>query len=93
MADAADLTRRGIAANQAGDRTHAADLFRQATETDPRYETAWLWRSSVATTDDERRGYLRQALLVNPLSAPAQRGLVVLGPAADLAELGVGEQV
>jgi hypothetical protein len=93
MGVAAELTRQGIAAHQRSDRTLAADLFRRATEVDPYYELAWLWRSSVATTDDERRGYLRQALLVNPLSAPAQRGLVVLGPAADLAELGVGEQV
>jgi hypothetical protein len=87
MANAADLTRRGIAANQAGDRTLAADLFRQATETDPRHEMAWLWRSSVAITNDERLGYLRQALLANPQSLPALRGLVLLGLAADRVEL------
>jgi Tfp pilus assembly protein PilF len=91
MANAADLTRRGIAANQAGDRTLAAELFRQATETDPRDEQAWLWRSSVATTDDERRGYLRQALLANPQSEPALRGLALLEGAADLVELGGGD--
>jgi hypothetical protein len=91
MGVAAELTRQGIAAHQRGNWILAADLFRRATEVDPYYELAWLWRSSVATTDDERRSYLQQALTANPQSEPAQRGLVLLGPAARRIELGGGD--
>lgn len=83
MANAAELTKAGIAAAQAGDKEKAADLLRQATEADPKSEMAWLWRSSVATSEDEKRGYLQQALLANPQSAPARKGLALLGPAID----------
>jgi hypothetical protein len=79
MPNAAKLTRQGIAAVNAGERDKAVDLLRRATEADPRYEMAWLWRSSVATTDEEKRGYLEQALKANPYSTPAKRGLDQLG--------------
>jgi hypothetical protein len=82
-ANAADLTRAGIAAGQRGDTAHAAELFRQATEADPQYEMAWLWRSSMATSDDEKRSHLQQALLANPNSAPAKKGLALLGAAIE----------
>jgi hypothetical protein len=81
MANAAELTEAGIAAAQAGDTARAADLLRQATEADPRIEVAWLWRSSVATSDDEKRAYLQQALAANPNSASAKLGLALLGEA------------
>lgn len=83
MVSAADLTKQGIAAYQAGDRAAAADLFQRATEADPAYEMAWLWRSSTAETDGEKRSYLERALQVNPASEPAKRGLAKLG--ADVA--------
>ncbi len=83
MPNAAELTRQGVAAVNAGERDKAADLLRRATEADPRYEMAWLWRSSVATTDEEKRGYLEQALKANPYSAPAKRGLAQLGIAIE----------
>lgn len=83
MATAADLTKQGIAAIQAGDRARGAALLLRATEADPRYEMAWLWRSSVAASDDEKRHCLEQALKANPNSAPARKGLALLGPAID----------
>lgn len=83
MASAAELTRQGIAAANAGDKTRAADLLRQATEADPQSEMAWLWRSSVATSEDEKRAHLQQALAANPNSQPARKGLALLGPAID----------
>jgi len=83
MASAAELTRQGIAAANAGDQARAADLLRQATEADPRSEMAWLWRSSVATSEDEKRAHLQQALAANPNSQPARKGLALLGPAID----------
>lgn len=79
---AAELTRQGIAAQRAGERDRAADLLRQATEADPSYEMAWLWRSSVAQTDAEKRAHLEAALRANPASEPAKRGMAQLGPAA-----------
>jgi hypothetical protein len=78
MATAGDLTSEGAAAAQAGEREKAAELFRQATDVDPTYEMAWLWRCTVATTDDERRFFLQQALIANPESEVATRGLAVL---------------
>jgi hypothetical protein len=84
---AAELTHQGIIAHLRGNLTLAANLFQRATEVDPHYELAWLWRSSVAATDDERRSYLQQALIANPQSESALRGLVMLGP-ADRIELG-----
>jgi hypothetical protein len=73
-----ELILKGIAADVRGNRTLAAELFRRATTLDPHDEVAWLWRSSMAATDDERRGYLRRALIANPRSEPARRGLAVL---------------
>jgi hypothetical protein len=83
MANAAELTRQGIAAAQAGDNESAADLLRQATEADPKSEMAWLWRSSVARSDDAKRYALQQALAANPQSQPAMKGLALLGPAIE----------
>jgi len=80
MATAGDLTSKGTDAVRAGEREKAAELFRQATEADPTYEMAWLWRCTVATTDDEKRFFLQQALIANPESDVAKRGLAILGP-------------
>ena len=82
-----ELIFHGIAADVRGNRTLAAELFRRATTIDPYDELAWLWRSSMAATDDERRRYLQQALMANPQSERARRGLAVLGPAADRVRL------
>ncbi len=82
-----ELIFQGIAADVRGERERAAALFRRATTIDPCDEQAWLWRSSMAATDDERRSYLQHALVANPQSERARRGLAVLGPAADRVEL------
>jgi hypothetical protein len=79
MATAADLTRQGIAAAKRGDLTGAADLFRQATEADPAYQQAWLWRASLATSKKAKRSYLQQVLRANPASEAAMLGLAELG--------------
>lgn len=79
---AAELTKQGIAAYNAGDTSAAAALFQQATAADPGYEMAWLWRASTAETDAEKRAHLEQALAINPASAPAKRGLAQLGATA-----------
>jgi hypothetical protein len=73
-----ELIFKGIAADVRGNRRLAAELFRRATTIDRHDEVAWLWRSSMAATDDERRSHLRRALSVNPRSEPARRGLAVL---------------
>jgi tetratricopeptide (TPR) repeat protein len=79
MPNAVDLTRQGIAAYNAGDLLTARDCFARANETDPAYEMAWLWRSSVVGSDAEKRAYLEKALAINPASAAARRGLAQLG--------------
>jgi hypothetical protein len=80
MATATELTRAGITAARRGDKEQAAELLRQATEADPRYEMAWLWRSSVARSESEKRVYLERALIANPKSELAKLGLAQLGP-------------
>jgi hypothetical protein len=78
MPTAADLTKQGIAAHTANDKPRATALFRQAIELDSTYEMAWLWLSSVLDNQAEKRFCLEQALVINPQSAGAERGLALL---------------
>ena len=76
---AVTLTKQGIARHQAGDTPDATRLLVQAVQADPRYEMAWLWLASCLNAPGEKRYCLDQALIANPQSAPAQKGLAQLG--------------
>lgn len=66
MISAADLTKRGTDAYNAGDLAGARPLLVQALQIDPAYESAWIWLSAVVETDGERRYCLEQAQRINP---------------------------
>jgi hypothetical protein len=76
-----NLTQKGIAAVKAGNRNLALQFLRAALDENPNDEAAWLWMSSVVTTVEEKRECLERVLEINPNSAPARRGLALLGPA------------
>ena len=46
---------QGIAAAKAGQQAQARQFLQEAVKLDPRSESAWLWLSSVARDDKERR--------------------------------------
>lgn len=88
--DAPALTKQGIARHQAGDLPGAAGFFTQAVEAEPTYEMAWLWLSSCLGAPGEKRYCLEHALLANPQSAPARKGLDMLGDVATVRPAALG---
>ena len=63
---------------KSGDRQTGAQLLAELLKADPENETAWLWMSSVVTTEEQQRHCLEQALIINPSNQMAKRGLVEL---------------
>lgn len=80
------LLQQGITAAKAGQKNEAFQLLQQTVKLDPRNETAWLWLSSVARTDQERVFCLKQLLAINPQSDMAIKGLKALGVEAEAAK-------
>ncbi len=69
------LVAEGIAAYKAGDRLRARQILTEATQIDPRNETAWLWLAAAHDDPAFRRICLQKVLLINPNNAGAQKGL------------------
>ncbi|MCB9076230.1 MAG: hypothetical protein H6631_01410 [Anaerolineaceae bacterium] len=67
-----------IAAIKAGNKEKGRKLLADILQADLENETAWLWMSSVANSDEERRRYLKRVLEINPDNTAAQRGLAML---------------
>lgn len=86
---AADLTKQAIAAKNTGNISQARDLLLRAIGSDPQYEMAWLWLSSVVNTPEEKRYCLFRVLSINPASEHAKRGITQLGPGFERAPVGV----
>ncbi|MFN7209241.1 MAG: hypothetical protein ACK4P1_02470, partial [Aggregatilineales bacterium] len=76
---AGQLLQQGIAAAKAGQREEARRLLREAIRRDAANETAWLWLSGVANTDEERIFCLMKILEINPGNQNALKGLAKLG--------------
>lgn len=72
-----------IKAIKAGDKEKGRKLLADILQADLENEMAWLWMSSVATSNEERRKYLKRVLEINPDNVAAQRGLAKLEPKAD----------
>ncbi len=70
-----DLTQRGVAAAQDGERAEAYQLLSQAVQANPGDARAWLWLFAVADTDEERRACLERVLEIEPENAGARREL------------------
>ncbi|NJP04663.1 MAG: hypothetical protein HC837_03020 [Chloroflexaceae bacterium] len=81
MSKADDLTKRGVAAYQAGDQGTATNLLIQATQVDPKNQKAWLWLARAVPSDHERRTCLERAIAINPYTQQgrwAQEALATL---------------
>lgn len=76
---AGQLLQQGIAAAKAGQREQARRLLQEAIRRDAANETAWLWLSGVANTDEERIFCLMKILEINPSNQNALKGLAKLG--------------
>jgi len=70
-----DLTQRGVAAAQDGERAEAYRLLSRAVQANPRDARAWLWLFAVADTAGERRACLERVLEIEPENAGARREL------------------
>jgi hypothetical protein len=58
--------------------TDGSDLFHAALRDPSNLELDWLWLAGQVSRASEQAYCLRQALRINPHSAPAQRGLAQL---------------
>lgn len=66
---------RGIDAAGKSRTDFASRCFYQATEHDPKNETAWLRLASIADTTEEKQKHLVRALAINPENTDAQAAL------------------
>jgi tetratricopeptide (TPR) repeat protein len=62
------LNQRAIAAYKARDFATAATLFALATEIIPDNQTAWLWLSELASSEDDKRACLERVMAGDPTS-------------------------
>lgn len=77
--DAKDLFDKGIAAAKRGEKEQAEELILRVLAVDEDNENAWLWLSSVVSSEADRALCLQHVLELNPESEPARRGLKRLG--------------
>ena len=61
----------------------SAELFVAALRDDSNIEMDWLWLATKVVREHERRYCLKRALLINPHSEIAKRGLATLRPLPD----------
>jgi hypothetical protein len=73
-----EFTQKGIEAFRTGDKKAAQDLFKQALQTHPEDETAWLWLAGTFDDPKARILCLQKALAINPENQAAQKGLAQL---------------
>ncbi len=77
-----------IQAIKAGDKATGRQMLADILQADLENESAWLWLSGVADSDDEKRKCLQRVLEINPDNTVAKRGLALLAqrPGNELAE-------
>jgi tetratricopeptide (TPR) repeat protein len=72
------LTRQGLAALRAGDKSRAYTMLTQALTFNEHNDQTWLWLAATMSNPAERRYCLEQALEYNPENATARHGLALL---------------
>jgi tetratricopeptide (TPR) repeat protein len=81
------MLREAIDALRQGDRSRARDLLTRLLKADQKNATYWVWMSAAVDSQKERIYCLQSALKIDPTSAAARRGLILLGtlpPAPDV---------
>lgn len=87
-----EALRAGIAAARAGSKVEARRLLREATETEPGNEHAWLWLAGVAENAEESLICLQRVLAINPEHAQARQGLATTRLQIAIAEARAGKK-
>lgn len=72
------LTKQAIDACKRNDYETAKKLLSQAIKDNPNNETAWLWMTSVVSSEQEKIFCLQQVLKINPNNLHAKQGLLML---------------
>ncbi|NJL32631.1 MAG: hypothetical protein HC893_00675 [Chloroflexaceae bacterium] len=67
-----DLIRQGVEALKAGDKATARRILLDVTNRAPAYQDAWLWLSDTTNSPVEQRGYIEQAISIDPYSRAGQ---------------------
>src|SRR3990172_10471013 len=73
-----DLTNRGIAAYEAGDRSKARQLLARSVLHNPRDAAGWFYLSQVVDQEDQKRDCLQRALAIDPHHPAARASLAAL---------------
>src|SRR5688572_8045828 len=73
-----NFLQQGIAAAKAGDKAQAFQLLSRAAQDSSTAEQAWIWLSSVVSTDGERLFCLGNALRINPNNPHAKPAAAML---------------
>jgi len=73
--EASQLVENGQQLLKVGDQMSAYDLFRRATELDPRSESAWFWRGSTAPNLEDQLVCMGQTLSLNPDNEAAKEAV------------------
>ncbi len=76
--DASTLLKLGISAAKSGNKRLAQQYFLRVIETQPNYESSWLWLAITAGSRTEQEGYLQQALAINPDNTQTKAALAKL---------------
>lgn len=69
---------RGVIANNEGQPEFALEYFDEAIETDESCETAWFWKGSLLTADDEKLECFERVLSLNPENADAHAAVAAI---------------
>ncbi len=80
MAQNLPTLQQAIKVIKAGDKKTGRKMLADILQADLDNEMAWLWMFAVATSDVERRKYLKRVLKINPNNEAAKRGLAKLPP-------------
>src|SRR5215831_3116297 len=78
QSDPVNRLNEAIALINAGQRAEARTILLDLSERYPTMELAWLWLASVTEDTEERIGYLRKVLSINPNNDKARAALTRL---------------
>lgn len=73
-----ELTKHGITAFKTKNKSQLANLFRQASNHDPSFQTAWFWLAFYVEQSNTKRQCLERAVAINPTSMVGKLALIEL---------------
>lgn len=73
-----EVLKQAINAIKSGNKQSGKWLLQNILQENPGNETAWIWLSNIADSDDEQRECLKRVLAINPNNQEAQKELATL---------------